>query len=98
MQRLELSINQHARKSQINVGRGIRQELGQLISPVLAKAPRQIGIITNKRVFGLYGRDVVRSLKRVGFKTIAWLMPEGERYKSFPILEKAVGFLNENRF
>jgi 3-dehydroquinate synthase len=25
-------------------------------------------------------------------------MPEGERYKSFPILEKAVNFLSENRF
>ena len=98
MQRLELSINQNARKSQINVGRGIRQELGQLISPVLAKVPGRIGIITNKRVFALYGRDVVRSLQRAGFKTGVWTMPEGERYKSFPTLEKAVNFLNEQRF
>lgn len=98
MQRLELSINQQARKSEINVGRGLRKDLGQLISPVLSPVPRQIGIISNKRVFGLYGREVVRSLKRAGFKTSAWLMPEGERYKSFPILEKAVQFLSESRF
>ena len=32
MQRLELSINQSARKSEINIGRGIRQDLGQLLS------------------------------------------------------------------
>ncbi|HEY2964040.1 MAG TPA: 3-dehydroquinate synthase [Pyrinomonadaceae bacterium] len=98
MQRLELSINQHARKSEIHVGRGIRENLGQLLSPVLSKAPRQIGIISNKRVFGLYGREVVRTLKRAGFKTTPWLMPEGERHKSFPILEKAVEFLSKNRF
>src|SRR5262245_56050682 len=98
MQRLELSINQQARKSEINVGRGIRQDLGQLISLVLSPVPRQLGIISNKRVFGLYGREVVRSLKRAGFKTSTWLMPEGEHYKSFSILEKAVEFLNENRF
>ncbi len=98
MQRLELSINQHARTSEINIGRGIRQDLGQLLSSTLPQAPRQAGIISNKRVFGLYGREVRRSLKRAGFKTFEWLMPEGERYKSFPVLEKAVEFLSENRF
>ena len=40
----------------------------------------------------------MRSLKSAGFKTFTWLMPEGERYKSFPVLEKAVKFLSENRF
>jgi 3-dehydroquinate synthase len=98
MQRLEISINQDARKSEINIGRGIRQHLGQLLSSTLPKPPRQVGIISNKRVFGLYGREVVRSLKGAGFKTFKWLMPEGERYKSFPILEKGVEFLSKNRF
>ena len=98
MQRLELSINQHARKSEINIGRGIRQDLGQLLASALAKSPRQAGIISNKRVFGLYGREVVRSLKRAGLKTFQWVMPEGERYKSFPVLEKAVEFLSKNGF
>jgi 3-dehydroquinate synthase len=98
MQRLEISINQNARKSQINIGRGIRTDLGQLLAPALTTPPRQVGIISNKRVFGLYGREVVRSLKRAGFRTFEWQMPEGERYKSFAILEKAVKFLSENRF
>src|ERR1043165_3279738 len=98
MQRLEISINQNARKSEINIGRGIRQDLGQRLLSTLPQPPRQVGIISNKRVFRLYGREVVRSLKAAGFKTFKWLMPEGERYKSFPILEKAVEFLSENRF
>ena len=98
MQRLEISINQTARTSEINIGRGIRRDLSQLIARVLPKAPRQVAIISNKRVFELYGRDVVRSLKRERFKTCEWLMPEGERFKSFAILEKAVKFLSENRF
>ena len=98
MQRLEISINQSARKSEINVGRGLRTDLAQLLSPALAHVPQRVGIISNKRVFGLYGREVVRSLKRAGYTTSSWLMPEGERYKSFSILEKAVKFLNENRF
>ena len=95
MHRLEISLKQEARRSEINIGRGLRRNLGELIP---LKAPRRVGIISNERVFSLYGRDVVRSLKAAGFKTYEWLMPEGERYKSFRSLEKAVTFLSENRF
>src|SRR5215207_11635622 len=95
MHRLEISLKQQARKSEINIGRGLRRDLGKLIP---LKAPRRVGIISNKRVFDLYGREVVRSLKAAGFKTFEWLMPEGERYKSFRELEKAVTFLSENHF
>ncbi len=98
MQRFELSVNQSARKSEITVGRGIRQELGQHLSRVFTKPPKRVAIISNKRVFNLYGRGVGRSLKSAGAQTFTWLMPEGERYKSFPILEKAVNFLSEKRF
>ena len=95
MQRLEISLQQEARRSEINIGAGIRRNLGQLIP---LKAPRRVAIISNPRVFGLYGREVKRSLKAGGFKPLEWLMPEGERYKSFRVLEKAVSFLSENRF
>ena len=94
MHRLEISLKQEARRSEINISGGIRRKLGQLIP---LKAPRRVAIISNPRVFDLYGRDVVRSLKAAGFKPLEWLMPEGERYKSFGILEKAVNFLSENR-
>ena len=94
MHRLEISLNQEARSSEINIGAGIRRDLGHLIP---FKAPRRIAIISNERVSDLYGREVVRSLKSAGFKTLTWLMPEGERYKSFRELEKAVNFLSENR-
>ena len=98
MLRLELSVNQSTRKTEIAVGAGIRRDLGQHLSRAFTKPPKRVGIISNKRVFNLYGRDIVRSLKSAGSQTFTWLMPEGERYKSFPILEKAVKFLNENRF
>ena len=95
MHRLEISLKQDAPSSQINIGRGIRRKLGQMLP---LKTPRRVGIISNKRVFDLYGREVVRSLKAEGCKIFEWLMPDGERYKSFRVLEKAVTFLSENRF
>jgi 3-dehydroquinate synthase len=95
MHRLEISLNQQARKSEIHIAPRIRRNLGQLLP---LKPPRRIAIISNERVFQLYGREVKRSLKTAGFTTLEWLMPEGERYKSFRSLEKAVTFLSENRF
>ena len=95
MHRLEISLKQSARKSEISIARGVRRKLGELLP---LKAPRRAGVISNKRVFDLYGREVVRSLKAAGAKVFEWLMPEGERYKSFTVLEKAVTFLSENRF
>jgi len=94
MHRLQISLKQEARSSEINIGRGIRRKLGQLLP---LTTPRRVAIISNKRVFDLYGREVVRSLKAGGCKVLEWLMPEGERYKSFRVLEKAVTFLSENR-
>jgi 3-dehydroquinate synthase len=95
MHRLEISLNHEARRSEINIGRGVRREVGRLLP---LKAPRRVAIISNQRVFDLYGREVVRSLKAAGFRTFDWLMPEGERYKSFRELEKAVTFLSQNHF
>jgi 3-dehydroquinate synthase len=95
MHRHEISLNQQARKSEINIAAGLRRNLGKLLP---LKAPRRIGIITNERVSNLYGREVMRSLKSAGFIALEWVMPEGERYKSFRSLEKAVTFLSENRF
>ena len=98
MRRLELALNQQTRRSEINVGRGIRLNLAELISRSLPRKPRRIGIISNERVFELYGREITRNLKRKRYKVLTWLMPEGERFKSFRILEKAVKFLNDNNF
>ena len=98
MRRLELALKQQARRSEINVGKGSRRNLAQLISSSLPRHPRRLAIISNPRVFALYGREIVRDLKREGFKVFEWLMPEGERYKSFRSLETTVKFLNANNF
>ena len=98
MRRLELALNQETRRSEINVGRGIRLNLAELLSTSLPRNPRRVGIISNDRVFQLYGRDVVQNLKRAGCRVFPWMMREGERYKSFRVLEDAVKFLNDNGF
>ena len=98
MHRLQISLDGNKRTSSISIGRGARRELGSAISKSKAFKPRRVLVISNKRVFQLYGEDVIQSLNRQGLQIFEWLMPEGERFKSFRVLEQAVTFLGNNGF
>jgi 3-dehydroquinate synthase len=98
MKRLLISLNGRKRFSDIKIGPGIRRDLGRFIIDTRVPAPRRVLLLSNKRVFGLYGADVADSLKTNDLKIFEWLMPEGERYKSFRELERAVSFLGKAGF
>ncbi|MCD4813394.1 3-dehydroquinate synthase [bacterium] len=48
-------------------------------------------IISHPRIFKLYGARVVRSLKKSGFQTDIFLVPEGEHTKSLAMAEQIIG-------
>ncbi|HEX6730447.1 MAG TPA: 3-dehydroquinate synthase [Pyrinomonadaceae bacterium] len=98
MVRLTISLPKQSRRSEIEIGPGIRLDLGRLVRRGLGSQPRSVCVVSNERVFGIYGRPIVRSLENKGFRVERWLMPEGERHKSFRMLEQAVDFLAEKRF
>jgi 3-dehydroquinate synthase len=98
MRRLQIQLSQDSRTSEIKLGTGLRRDLGSIVSDDKRLSPRQVAVISNRRVFGLYGRDVIRSLKARKLNSVEWLMPEGERYKSLRSLEGAVTFLAEKSF
>lgn len=73
----------------IHIGSGILNQSGRLIRP-LVKGDK-ILIVSNKKIFTLYGKILLRSLKKY-FKCNVFLMGDGERYKNIrtvlKILEK----------
>ena len=98
MHLLQISLKSNSRTSDIKIASGIRRDLVQLISDSDEFVPRRVLIFSNKRVFGLYGKEVVASLRRNKLQVFEFLMPEGERYKSFRVLEQAVSFLGNSHF
>jgi len=98
MHRLQISLDGNKRTSTISIGRGLRREVGNAIRESNFFKPRRVLVISNNRVFHLYGKDVISSLKRPGLQIFEWLMPEGERFKSFRVLEEAVIFLAKHGF
>jgi 3-dehydroquinate synthase len=79
----------------IHIGRGLLSEVGEVIRDCLGEQTKRIALISNKRVFSLYGAAVMRSLKGRGFAVWPWLMGDGERYKSIQTLKTVLHFFNE---
>ncbi len=70
---------------------------GNWAKSVLPKESTKIAIISNEKVFGLYGREVTQSLKTEGFEVFTWLMGDGEEFKSLRTLETALRSFSESK-
>src|SRR5947209_13899463 len=81
----------------VEIGAGTLSELGVVARANLAAEARRVALISNRRVFGLYGARAVASLRAAGFNVTRWLMGEGERFKSFRTAERALEFLSESK-
>ena len=96
MQSLHVRLERQKLSYQIQIGRDLRRQVGQLLRSALGDQARRIAVISNERVFALYGADVTRALRGSDFSVVHWLMPDGERFKTFRSLEKAVLFLADS--
>jgi 3-dehydroquinate synthase len=92
-----VSVRLKARPSryEIIIGEGTLTALGQLARRSLPPAARRLAVVSNEKVFGLYGQEATRSLRRAGFSSKHWLMNDGERHKTLRSLGQALEFLSE---
>ena len=74
------------RSYDVLIGSGIISEVGPLLRQ--AGFDGAVAIITDDRVDGLYGREVVSSLAAAGFQTNVHVIPHGELAKSFAVAEQ----------
>lgn len=97
MQRVEVRLlPSQARSYGIVIGAGALAALGLLARRSLDAAARRIALISNRKVFNLYGSRAVRSLETEGYAVRHWLMGEGERHKNLRTLESALRFLGDS--
>jgi 3-dehydroquinate synthase len=95
---VKIDIENEPGAYEIQIGIGLLSDTGDWAKACLPAAARKICIVSNKKVFGLYGPIVEKSLKKAGFTVSAWLMSDGEKYKDFKSLQDLLGFLSENQF
>ncbi|HJQ30829.1 MAG TPA: 3-dehydroquinate synthase [Pyrinomonadaceae bacterium] len=83
------------RSYEVEIGAGVLGRLGEVARARLPKEARKVALVSNRRVFELYGGRAVEALLDEGFEVAHWLMGEGERFKNFRTAERALAFLSD---
>lgn len=79
---------------EILVGSNVLSKLGALARKSLNEKARRISLVSNPKVFRLYGEKAMKSLKESGYDVSPWLMKDGERYKNWRSLQEALNFFS----
>ncbi|HEV7473768.1 MAG TPA: 3-dehydroquinate synthase [Pyrinomonadaceae bacterium] len=95
MRHLQVRTKPQRHEYEIGIGRDVLSETGARTRACLGEQARQIALISNLKVFSLYGATVMQSLKAGGFSVWPMLIGDGERHKSLRTAETIVNFLNE---
>ncbi len=84
-----------AHKYEIQIGWQILAQLGEFARRTVGERAQRVCVISNRKVIGHYGKTTQQSLADAGFEVSVFLMPDGERYKNWRVLEKALAFFSE---
>ncbi len=96
-QTIKIKTKSDAKEYKINIRSGLLGDpLFDNDGPSLMNSGRAV-IISNKKVYGLYGEVFTKSLERSGFRTSVHLIGDGERFKNLRTLATCLSFLGENR-
>ena len=79
----------------IYIGRGKLSSSGRIVRRCLGDHAQRLALISNSKVFSLYGSTVVGSLQEHRFAVSEFLIGDGESHKSLRTVERILLFLNE---
>jgi 3-dehydroquinate synthase len=96
MKRISVKVKSKSHQYDVKISGGILKNCGIWAQKCLGKSNR-IAIISNAKIFRLYGESVKKSLEREGFEVFVWLMKDGERYKNLHSLKNALKFFSEKK-
>ncbi|CAN5564054.1 3-dehydroquinate synthase [soil metagenome] len=95
MQRLNVRLGAVKHRYKIIIGRRTLPELGDEIRSCLPHQARRVAVISNQKVFNLYGGQTLKSLRAAQYVVSHWLMGDGERYKTLATVQKALLFFSQ---
>ena len=92
---VRLSNNSH--EYEIKIGHDLLHTSGDWAQNCLSQTTARVVIVSNAKIFRLYGETVRKSFEKAGFEVFVFLMKDGERYKNLRSLENLLKFVSERR-
>lgn len=81
----------------VEIGHDSLPSSGEWAEKCLSPKTKKIALISNAKVFNLYGEAVKNSFGNKNFEVHRFLMKDGEKYKSVRTLENALEFFSEKK-
>lgn len=97
MPRLRVRTQNSSSQYEVSIGRGALRNAGRVSRDRLGDSARKIAIVSNAKVFSLYGNAAIKSFERNGFLVTHVMVGDGERYKSLQTAEKILQFLSSSK-
>lgn len=97
MSRLKVQTSARPHQYEIRIGRALLKSAGTAVRLGLGKQVRRAVLVSNRKVFELYGPALVKSIEAAGIGVATYLIGDGERFKSLSTVESLVRFLSANR-
>ncbi len=95
MHKLRVTLDSRAHGYEIRIGHGSLGLLGREVRRSVGRMSKRSVVISNRKVFELYGAAAFDSLRANKFLVSPWLMGDGERFKSLNTMAKALAFFSE---
>ena len=95
--KITVELQNDSHEYQIEIGHDSLKTSGEWARQSLSPKSKKIALVSNRKVFSLYGDSVRSSFEKQGFEVHAFLMKDGERYKNFRTVEQTLAFFSENK-
>ena len=79
----------------VKIGEDLLSKAGKTVAALCNKCER-VALVSDDRVYPLYGGEVTRSLQKAGFEVLPFVFQNGEESKTTDTLVRLLNFLAEN--
>jgi 3-dehydroquinate synthase len=95
MEKVSVKLAQTSHQYDIKIGHDLLENSGEWARSCLSQKNKKIVIVSNAKVFRLYGEIVRKGFEKSGYEIRVFLMGDGERYKNLRVFEKALSFFSQ---
>ena len=95
--KVSVKLSENFHRYEIKIGHDLVKNCGEWAQSCLSGKTSKIVIVSNAKIFRLYGAVVQKSLEKAGFEVFVFLMKDGEKHKNLRSLESLLKFISENK-